>query len=433
MPESDNKLPATAAVFMYPGAKTEKNKKDGWWSAEDFWQQTELAMCIFERVFGKAEDSRFRFVASIDWSGNHAAKPVDGLDATEMYVGPGRKQPHLRATFLPPCLHPISGTVIKRNLYCIPGCQKCLSEIQAAADTGRLSQVQTIGRKGLKQVLWERGALRHGMVQKDMVEALQQFEDFSPKLDGARAHVTELMSARGHVALFGVKYHAELAHIERKWMRLKQLIRPKLNGKLGKLRDLLGRTWGEYSVHDARRAARHCRETMRAYVVLGDAPSLQLLHEEQKKQKGHRKVVDAADGLLKMRADVAVTEAEAKKAKNLVVRRDFAKRREDREALNARELHAEMRRRLAHQRRKRAAAAAAAAAAVAAETAAAAETAVAAETAAAAAVAAAAEAAETAAEASRELDALDKEAQKGQLGASEVVVAADALRARYGL
>ena len=128
-----------------------------------------------------------------------------------------------------------------------------------------------------------------------------------------------------------------------------------------------------------------------------------------------------------MRADVAVAEAEAKKAKNLVVRRDFAKRREAREALNARELHAEMRRRLAHQRRKRAAAAAAAAAAVAAETAAAAETAVAAET------AAAAEAAETAAEASRELDALEKEAQKGQLGASEVVEAADALRARYGL
>ena len=65
--------------------------------------------------------------------------------------------------------------------------------------------------------------------------------------------------------------------------------------------------------------------------------------------------------------------------------------------------------------------------------AAAAAAAVAAETAAAAAVAAAAEAAETAAEASRELGALEKEAQKGQLGASEVVEVADALRARYGL
>ena len=38
-----------------------------------------------------------------------------------------------------------------------------------------------------------------------------------------------------------------------------------------------------------------------------------------------------------------------------------------------------------------------------------------------------------AAEASRELEALEKEARKGHLSSSEVVKAADALRARYGL
>ena len=38
-----------------------------------------------------------------------------------------------------------------------------------------------------------------------------------------------------------------------------------------------------------------------------------------------------------------------------------------------------------------------------------------------------------AAEASRELEALEKEARKGHLSSSEVVEAADALRARYGL
>ena len=37
------------------------------------------------------------------------------------------------------------------------------------------------------------------------------------------------------------------------------------------------------------------------------------------------------------------------------------------------------------------------------------------------------------AEASRELEALEKEARKGHLNSSEVVEAADALRARYGL
>ena len=106
-------------------------------------------------------------------------------------------------------------------------------------------------------------------------------------------------------------------------------------------------------------------------------------------------------------------------------------RRAKREALNATELQAEIRRRLAQQKRKRAAADHAAAAA-AAETAAAA----AAETATAATETAAeaeAPAKADAAEASRELDALEKEAPKGQLSPSEVVEAADALRARYRL
>ena len=40
------------------------------------------------------------------------------------------------------------------------------------------------------------------MVQQDMVHALQQFEDFSPKSDHERARVTEMMRTRGHVALF---------------------------------------------------------------------------------------------------------------------------------------------------------------------------------------------------------------------------------------
>ena len=45
---------------------------------------------------------------------------------------------------------------------------------------------QAIGKKGLKQVLIERGAYKYGMVQQDMVQSLQQFEDFSPKSDHER-------------------------------------------------------------------------------------------------------------------------------------------------------------------------------------------------------------------------------------------------------
>ena len=83
-----------------------------------------------------------------------------------------------------------------------------------------------------------------------------------------------------------------------------------------------------YQTYSATVSVKKLSVTVHSDAQLG---SLHLLHEEEKKQKGHRKMVDAADGLLKMRADVTVTEADAKKAKNLVIRRDFAKRRAERE------------------------------------------------------------------------------------------------------
>jgi hypothetical protein len=92
------------------------------------------------------------------------------------------------------------------------------------------SSLQTIGVKGLKMVLRERG-LPPGKNQADNVSALQRCEDFSPKYKCDKAYLNEMMKARGHVCLFGVKFHAELAHIERFWMRLKQKIRSRLTGK----------------------------------------------------------------------------------------------------------------------------------------------------------------------------------------------------------
>ena len=82
------------------------------------------------------------------------------------------------------------------------------------------------------------------------------------------------------------------AHIERQWMHLKRCMRPDLNEEIGHREVLLRKEWHRFTVHDARKTARHCRNTMRAYQVLGDSVSLHKLQEEQKRQKGHRKVVD---------------------------------------------------------------------------------------------------------------------------------------------
>ena len=91
-------LPPTADVFMYPGSS---DGEDGWWFAEAMWMQAELAMGIFEHVFGKPAhpSSRFRLVANVDWSQNHAATADDALDAEKMLVNPGGKTAkHIRVT-----------------------------------------------------------------------------------------------------------------------------------------------------------------------------------------------------------------------------------------------------------------------------------------------------------------------------------------------
>ena len=127
-----------------------------------------------------------------------------------------------------------------------------------------------------------------------------------------------------HVALFGVKYHAELANIERKWMHLKRRIRLDLKGEIGHLEVLLRKEWHGFTVHDARKAARHCRNTMRACQVLGDSVSLEILQEELKRQKSHRKVMDVGDGILKAKANIALTENEEKNAAVLETRQEMS-------------------------------------------------------------------------------------------------------------
>lgn len=259
-------------------------------------------MLIFERVFGRG---RYRMVGNYDWSQNHAARAADGLDATEMNNSSGGKQPHQRATSYPIAQRP-DGSNIARSITCCKDCPTCLAEFNACADK---HSFQSIGRKGLVQVLKERGLYHDRMLQKDMVLKLQECDDFSTKSLCERAYVTEMMAARGHVALFGVKYHAELAHIERKWMRLKQKIRPRLDSKLGTLMRLLRKAWGEMRVLDVFKAARHCRETAHAYEVLGSFElTLDALQEEKVVQKCHRKVIDSNDGKLKSKANIPLTD-----------------------------------------------------------------------------------------------------------------------------
>ncbi len=72
---------------------------------------------------------------------------------------------------------------------------------------------------------------------------------------------------------------------------------------------LLAKAHSEFTVLDARKAARHCRETMRAYLTLAEADETEFaaLKDAEQKYKGHRRVFDSVTGKLVERAGASRT------------------------------------------------------------------------------------------------------------------------------
>ena len=295
-------LPLTADVQMEPGSS--KNK-EGWWCSAEFWMQAELGMDLFEHIFGSPEQgSKYRMVAVYDWSQGHAAMAPDALNAENMLVKTGgQTAKHIRATLWPVPQTP-NGPV-PRSVLCEPGCKQCLPPSDPRT---KVRGYQSIGVKGLKKVLIERDMLAGCKNQKEYTEKLQQCDDFAAKTLCERAYVTEMHDERGHIALFGVKYHAELAWIEEKWCWLKNKVRKNLDGTMPRLRNELKKWFPQFKVCDARLHARHCRETMLAYLDIDDEVGLaDLARCVLKKQLTHRKPVESHQGGLRFAAGKPVT------------------------------------------------------------------------------------------------------------------------------
>ena len=186
---------------------------------------------------------------------------------------------------------------------------------------------QTIGFKGLKRGFAERG-LRIGKTQGEIVAELEKCDDSSPKKKHEKAYAAELFTDRGHYCVFGVKCNAELAHIERVWMWLKSKIRGHLTGKLAKLQSEIWKAYSLYTVLDARKAARHCRETMEAYLRVADSNEIglsELAAEEVNVYTTHRRVFDANTATLKEVADMPVSDKEKKQAAVLAKKKQNAR------------------------------------------------------------------------------------------------------------
>ena len=88
-----------------------------------------------------------------------------------------------------------------------------------------------MGRKGLYKFLAEHGVDQPKKIKMNtLVTTLQSYDDFKPKMSAETSMVYELMESHGHFAFFEVRYHAELAAIERKWMDMKRSVRGYMTG-----------------------------------------------------------------------------------------------------------------------------------------------------------------------------------------------------------
>ena len=79
---------------------------------------------------------------------------------------------------------------------------------------------------------------------------------------------------------------------------------------------LVKEAYKQYSVHDARRNARHCRDTMRAYDIIGNKEDMELdeVTALEKKYKGHRRVFDSVTNQLMLVADMPRSAQQIKQA-----------------------------------------------------------------------------------------------------------------------
>ena len=87
-------------------------------------------------------------------------------------------------------------------------------------------------------------------------------------------------------------------------------MRGQLNGKLAKLKQEIWEEYaeyGNYTVLDSRKAARHCRETMEAYRCLGGLELCDFDNEEKKVYSTHRRVFDSNTDILMLAADMPVS------------------------------------------------------------------------------------------------------------------------------
>ena len=325
--------------------------KDGYWTFAHFAEQTADILDMYEALYPEAQ-----ILVEVDWSSGHSKHREDALNVLAMAVNFGGKQPVPHASeMIDGCLGEDSPTLKLGDLqyFYFRSAEVCTSAAapapasasaaasasasasasvftlaltltQARADNGAtdgkpdpppfykpdLSPTEYIGKaKGKKQILWERGLYKPGMVEK-VDEDDSKGRDVSLSMDHVLGRCTDfrnetpalqaMVEARGHILAMSPKGHCELAGngIEYDWGKMKQNFRRK--NRYGNFHQLILDSMSRkvLPVSTSRKFARKARAYRRAYREGTDNEHASI-EAMVKKFKAHRNAADFASKFIR--------------------------------------------------------------------------------------------------------------------------------------
>lgn len=199
-------------------------EREGYWNADLMVAHTKDTIAMLQYKFpGK------KFVFLFDWSSGHDKKPTDSVILSKIRLNYGGMQPAMRSTKLlenyvgnlP--VYPALRAGDVQHLTFQPGDPPPFYKLD-------LLENEYIGMpKGAKQIAFERGLWKNGMVLKDdenqqrsCYHALAACPDFQNFVKSA---LQEEIEKLGHGCDFLPKFHCELNPIERVWAKSKRYVR----------------------------------------------------------------------------------------------------------------------------------------------------------------------------------------------------------------
>jgi hypothetical protein len=285
---------------------------DGYWDNDKFMAQVQDIMDCVHVMYPD-----YQVVIEVDWSSGHAKKSEGALNANEMNMNHGGKQPEMRlgkgSIVTAHCLGPHSAVLRNESpTGSTPmDCKLRMGQVQHFVfqqgdpppfydlacptssikdDAGEkvLKQGYVGQPKGLKQVLWERGLWEHGLTQERAKALLSACEDFKSE----PSSLEELVQDIGGLLIMSPKGHPELAGkgVEYSWGYSKRYFRANNDCVAKHLHQniVTSISQEQLPVERVRSFARRAREYRNAYKYAHDHKSVEAC---KAKQKSHRCVM----------------------------------------------------------------------------------------------------------------------------------------------